>query len=201
MPRSLRLFVFARHGESVLNLERRINGDPTKEVDLTERGRFEATRLGEQLAGLHLDVCLHSRFPRTRRTAEIALAGRDVPLEIEPLFDDIDVGELEGARIEDYRAWKHGHARSDPFPGGESLNDAARRYATGLRRLLAGPHISLLVVTHEIPLRYALNAAAGSDTLDGPAHELPNASPFLFDENGLQQAVAGIDRLVGTVPA
>ena len=30
MPRSLRLFVFARHGESVLNLERRVNGDPTK---------------------------------------------------------------------------------------------------------------------------------------------------------------------------
>jgi broad specificity phosphatase PhoE len=201
MPRSLRLFVFARHGESVLNLERRINGDPTKEVDLTERGRFEAARLGEQLAGLHLDVCLHSRFPRTARTAEIALAGRDVPFEVEPLFDDIDVGELEGARIEDYRAWKHGHARSDPFPGGESLDDAARRYAEGFRRLLAGPHISLLVVTHEIPIRYALNAAAGSDTLDGPAHELPNAAPFLFDEDGLQQAVAGIDRLVGTVPA
>jgi broad specificity phosphatase PhoE len=75
MPRSLRLFVFARHGESVLNLERRINGDPTKAVDLTERGRFEATRLGEQLAGLHLDVCLHTRFLRAARTAYIALAG------------------------------------------------------------------------------------------------------------------------------
>jgi hypothetical protein len=59
----------------------------------------------------------------------------------------------------------------------------------------------VLVVTHEIPIRYALNAAAGSDTLDGPAHELPNAAPFLFDEGGLQLAVAGIDRLVGTVPA
>jgi broad specificity phosphatase PhoE len=201
MPRSLRLFVFARHGESVLNLERRVNGDPTKEVDLTERGRFEAARLGEQLAGLHLDVCLHTRFPRAARTADIALAGSDVPFEVEPLFDDIYVGELEGARIEDYRAWKHGHARSDPFPGGESLDDAARRYAEGFRRLLAAPHTSQLVVTHEIPIRYALNAAAGSDTLDGPAHELPNAAPFLFDEDGLRRAVVGIDRLVGTVPA
>jgi broad specificity phosphatase PhoE len=201
MPRSLRLFVFARHGESVLNLERRINGDPARKVDLTERGRFEAARLGEQLAGLHLDICLHTRFPRAARTAEIALAGRDVPFEVEPLFDDINVGEFEGARIEDYRAWKHGHARSDPFPGGESLDDAARRYAEGFRRLLAAPHTALLVVTHEIPIRYALNAAAGSDTLDGPAHELPNASPFLFDEDGLRLAVAGIDRLVGTVPA
>jgi broad specificity phosphatase PhoE len=201
MPRSLRLFIFARHGESVLNLERRINGDPAKEVELTERGRFEAARLGQQLSGLHLDVCLHTRFPRAARTAEIVVAGRDVPLEVEPLFDDINVGELEGARIEDYRAWKHRHARSDPFPGGESLDDAARRYAEGFRRLLAAPHTSVLVVTHEIPIRYALNAAAGSDMLDGPAHELPNAAPFLFDEDGLRLAVAGTDRLVGTVPA
>jgi len=201
MPRAMRLFVFARHGESVLNLERRINGDPTKEVDLTERGRFEAAQLGQQLAGLCLDLCLHSRFPRTARTAEIALTGRETPLQVEPLFDDIDVGELEGARIEDYRAWKHGHARNDPFPGGESLDDAARRYAEGFRRLLAGPHTAVLVVTHEIPIRYALNAAAGSNTLDGPAHELANAAPYLFDEDGLQHAVAGIDRLVGTVPA
>ena len=201
MPRSLRLFIFARHGESVLNLERRINGDPAKEVDLTERGRFEAARLGEQLSGLHLDVCLHTRFSRAARTAEIVVAGRDVPLEVEPLFDDINVGELEGARIEDYRAWKHRHARSDPFPGGESLDDAARRYAEGFRRLLAAPRTSVLVVTHEIPIRYALNAAVGSDTLDGPAHELPNAAPFLFDEDGLRLAVAGIDHLVGTVPA
>jgi broad specificity phosphatase PhoE len=201
MSPAMRLFVFARHGESALNLERRVNGDPTKEVDLTERGRFEAAQLGQQLAGLHLDLCLHTRFPRTARTAEIALAGREVPLEVEPLFDDIDVGELEGARIEDYRAWKHGHPRSDPFPGGESLDDAARRYAEGFRGLLASPHTAVLVVTHEIPIRYALNAAAGSDTLDGPAHELPNAAPYFFDEDGLQRAAAGIDRLVGTVPA
>jgi broad specificity phosphatase PhoE len=201
MSRAIRLFVFARHGESVLNLEHRVNGDPTKEVDLTERGRFEAAQLGQQLAGLHPDLCLHSRFPRTARTAEIALAGREIPLQVEPLFDDIDIGELEGARIEDYRAWKHGHARSEAFPGGESLDDAARRYAEGFRRLLEGPHAAVLVLTHEIPIRYALNAAAGSDTLDGPAHELPNAAPYLFDEDGLQRAAAGIDRLVGTVPA
>jgi hypothetical protein len=59
-----------------------------------------------------------------------------------------------------------------------------------------------LLVTHEIPIRYALNGAIGSDTLDAPAHELPNAEPFLFDEDGLQRAAEGIERvLAGTVPA
>jgi broad specificity phosphatase PhoE len=198
----MRLFVFARHAESTLNLERRVNGDPTKQVDLTERGRYEAAQLGLQLQGLGLDVCVHTRFSRTKQTAELALSGRDVPCEVEPLLDDIDVGDLEGSTIEDYRAWKHGHARSEAFPGGESLDDAARRYADAFRRLLAGPHRTMLIVTHEIPIRYALNGAAGSDSLDGPAHELRNATPFLFDEHGLQRAVDGIERvLAGTVPA
>lgn len=197
----MRLFVLARHGESVLNLERRVNGDPTRDVDLTERGRFEAGELGRMVANVSFDVCLHTRFSRTAQTAEIALAGRDIPLRLEPLLDDIDVGELEGALLEDYRAWKHGHDRSEPFPGGESLDDAARRYAEAFRRLLDAPHTAVFVVTHEIPIRYALNGACGSDSLDGPAHELPNATPYVFDEDGLARAATGIDRLVGRVPA
>ena len=198
----MRLFVFARHGESTLNLERRVNGDPTKEVDLTERGRYEAAQLGQQLQGLRLDACMHTRFARTKQTAELALTGREVPCVVEPLLDDIDIGDLEGSTIEDYRAWKHGHPRSEAFPGGESLDDAARRYADAFRRLLASPHRTVLIVTHEIPIRYALNGAAGSDSLDGPAHELRNATPFLFDEDGLQRAVDGIERvLAGTVSA
>jgi ribonuclease H / adenosylcobalamin/alpha-ribazole phosphatase len=197
----MRLFLMARHGESVLNLEHRVNGDPGKAVDLTERGRLEAAQLGQQLQGLHLDVCLHSRFPRTEQTARIALEGRNVPFQVEPLFDDVDVGELEGLRIEEYREWKHSHSPSDPFPGGESLNAAAARYAEGFRRLLESPYGSVLVLTHEIPIRYALNGAAGSHTLDGPAHELPNAEPFLFDEAGLRRAVSGIEAVLATVPA
>jgi probable phosphoglycerate mutase len=189
------LYVLARHGESTLNFENRINGDPTVPVALTEKGRDEARLLGQQIAHVPLDVCICTRFTRTRDTAEIALAGRDVPIEVEPLLDDIDVGRLEGVELEDYRAWKREHTRRDPFPGGESLDGAARRYAQALRKLLARPEPSMLVVMHEIPVRYAINAADGSDNLDGPAHQLPNATPYLFDEEALTRAVDGIERL------
>jgi broad specificity phosphatase PhoE len=193
------LYVFARHGESTLNIERRVNGDPGVPVGLTERGEEEARRLGEQVAQLPLEACVHTRFPRTRETAEIALVEReDVPLVVEPLFDDIDIGDLEGEKIESYREWKHGHTRDVPFPGGESLDDAARRYAEAFRRLVGSPWRSVLVVCHEIPIRYALNASAGSASLDGPAHEIANAVPYLFDEGALERAVQGIERLVGS---
>jgi broad specificity phosphatase PhoE len=191
----MRLFLLARHAQSTLNVSQRINGDPAVDVELSEAGRAEAARLAGQLTGLPLDVCIHTRFGRTRSTAELALAGRDVPFVEEPLLDDIDVGDLEGRTIAEYRAWKKAHTRSDRFPGGESLDEAARRYAEGYDRLVARPEQTILVVCHEIPVRYAVNAAGGSDDLDAPAHDIANATPYLFSEESLSIAAARVAEL------
>src|SRR5215210_6619482 len=191
----MRLFILVRHGQSALNATQHVNGDPGVPVALTDQGRQEAASLAVQLAGFALDLCVHTRFGRTRETAELALDGRDVRLEVDPLLDDIDVGDLEGRTIDDYRSWKRAHTRADPFPGGESLDDAALRYAEAFEALLARSDQRILVVCHEIPVRYAVNAAAGSDELDGPAHEIRNCVPHLFDEDGLRRAAARIRRL------
>ena len=195
----MRLFVIARHAQSTLNLERRVNGDPAQPIGLTDLGREEAELLATEVANVPFHACVHTRFQRTRETAELALAGRDVPFHAVPLLADIDVGEFDLAPVDEYRAWKRSHPRSEPFPGGESLDEAARRYAAGWRNVLEAPYSSVLVICHEIPLRYALNAALGSDSLDGPLHELLNARPYLFDEAALARAVAGIERLVGAL--
>jgi len=192
----VRLYILTRHARSSLNDERRINGDPSVPVALTADGRAEAARLGHQLAELPLDVCVHTRFARTRETATRILAGREVPMVEEPLLDDIDVGDLEGSTIAEYHAWKRAHTRADRFPGGESLDDAARRYAHAFRRLLERKEEGILVVCHEIPIRYALNAAAGSDDLDAPERLIPNATPYLFDATALERAAARIESLV-----
>lgn len=192
----MRLFVVARHAHTVLNEQRRISGDPAVDVPLTSRGEEQARRLGEQLANMPIDLCVHTRFARTRSTARLALGGRPVQLECEPLLDDIDVGDLEGASVDDYRAWKEVRTRKDRFPAGESLDEAALRYVEAYRRLLRRDERTTLVVCHEIPLRYALNAAAGSSELDGPIHALPNAAPYLFDDEALRRAVAQIEALV-----
>ena len=193
----MRIFALARHGQSELNVVRRVNGDPAVPVRLTAEGRERAAALGAEVRNLPFDVCVHTRFGRTRETAEIALAGRDVPFREEPLLDDVYIGELEGRTIDDYRAWKGEHTRSDPFPGGESLDDAARRYARGFRALLALDVRSTLVVCHEIPIRYALNATEGSDELDAPEHAIANATPYLFDDAALARAATRIEELAG----
>jgi len=189
----VRLFVLTRHARSTLNDAGRVNGDPGVPAPLTEAGREAAAQLGAQLAELPIELCVHTRFTRTRETAERILAGRPVALLEEPLLDDVDVGDLEGWTIDDYRAWKSRHGRSDRFPGGESLDEAAHRYARGLRALLERPERVVLVVCHEIPIRYALNAAGGSDDLDGPLHVIPNATPYLFDETAIARGAQRID--------
>jgi broad specificity phosphatase PhoE len=188
----MRLFVLARHAESTLNVERVVNGDPARDVALTDRGRAESRLLGEQVRNVAFDVCVHSRFGRTRETALIALEGRGVRFAVEPLLDDIDVGDLDGESLDDYRAWKRRHVRSDPFPNGESLDAAAVRYGRAFQALLARPERAILVVTHEIPVRYALNAAEGSLDPDSPHHKIANATPYLFSE---AQLVAAAERL------
>ncbi len=193
----MRLFVLIRHAHSTLNVAGRVNGDPAVPVHLTEQGRAEAARVGNQLAHVAFDLCVHTRFTRTSETADELLAGRDVPRLEEPLLDDVDVGDLEGKTLEEYRVWKKAHARSDAFPGGESLDDAGRRYARAFRRLVDRPEDAVLVVSHEIAVRYALNAAAGSEDLDAPEHLIPNATPYLFDADALARAAEQIERLLG----
>ncbi len=105
------------------------------------------------------------------------------------------VGELEGKTVAEYRAWKQGRSRSEPFPGGESLDDAAARFANGFRTVLERPERVILVVCHEIPVRYAVNAAGGSPSLDRPVHDVRNAVPYIFGEQGLAAAISAIERL------
>jgi broad specificity phosphatase PhoE len=193
----MRLLLLARHGQSLFNVDHVVNGDPRLDRGLSPLGIEEARKLHGQVAGVSVDLCVVSEFPRAQQTARLALAGRDdIHWEVDPDLNDIRIGELEGRTIEDYRAWKRLHRRDEPFPGGESLDDCARRYARAFRLLLARPEQAVIVVCHEIPVRYALNAAAGSDDLDGPEHSIPNATPYLFDETALARAAARIEELV-----
>jgi broad specificity phosphatase PhoE len=194
----MRLLLLARHGQSAFNVSGVINGDPARDEGLSPLGREEGLKFGGQIAGIAIDVCVVSEFPRAQTTARLALGDRNgVPTVVDPQLNDIRIGDLEGATLADYRSWKRAHTRKDPFPGGESLDESARRYADAYERVLARPEDVILCVCHEIPVRYAVNAAAGSDQLDGPLHDVANATPYAFDAAGLERAVARIRALSG----
>jgi broad specificity phosphatase PhoE len=191
----MRLFVFARHAESSMNKAQLVSSDPSHPVGLSPRGRRQARRLGEQVRNLEIDLAVFTRLSRTRDTAELALRGRRIPFVIEPGLDEVRLGALDGAPIQAYWAWKENHARSEPFPLGESLDDAARRYAAALRRLVERPGAVALVVTHQIAIRYLLEAASGVRALDESGISIPNAVPYLFAEPALLAAIECLEVL------
>src|SRR5580693_8315462 len=198
MPADVRrLFVFARHAESVANAANMLNTNPCQPAALTARGRTQARALGAQLAGLPVDLAVGTRLLRTRQTIDIALDGRDVPTLIEPGFDEIRAGDLEGAPIEAYRSWMDQHTLRDQLPHGESIEDALRRYADALRRLLARTETITLVVIHDLALRYIAAAAATSPSpLNGTA--FPNAVPYLFDQPAARRAANSLIALTSS---
>jgi broad specificity phosphatase PhoE len=197
----MRLFVFARHAESAANAAHVLSSDPFRPSALTSRGRAQARRLGSQIANLDIDLAVCTRFPRTRQTLDLALRGRNIPVIIEPDLDEVRAGVFDGAPIEAYWAWKERHPRSEPFPGGESLDEAVRRYADALTRLLARTEAVTLIVAHELVLRYTLEAAAGVGPSNRSNPRAENALPYFFDERAVRRATECLDVLAPAAPA
>jgi broad specificity phosphatase PhoE len=193
----VRILLLARHGQSLFNVDGIVNGDPALDRGLSPLGAHQAAHLGGQLAGLAIDLCVTSQFPRAKETARLALGERAdaTATVVDPDLNDVRIGELEGESLDAYHAWKRANPPAAAFPGGESLGDAARRYADGFERLLGRAEETVLCVCHEIPVRYAANAARGSDELDGPIHDIANATPYVFDAASLGRAIPRLREL------
>jgi len=151
-----------RHGETAWNTERRMQG--SKDSDLTERGRAQASAMGRTLR-VELDrapgptMFLRSPLGRTRETSE--LIGRELGLSSADWREDIRLAELsygswEGfswAEIEvthptalaDWRADPHGYCP----PGGETHLDLRRRCETMLTEIAAAS-TRTVVVSHGV---------------------------------------------------
>jgi broad specificity phosphatase PhoE len=193
----MRLFVFTRHGESSQNTANTLSSDPRQPVGLTPLGRRQARTLGNQIAHLGVDLAVATRFLRTQQTAQLALRNRAVPLLIEPALDELNAGPFDGAPIRMYWDWKEHHPRSQPFPGGESVDDALARYADAVRRLLDRSESVTLVVAHELPVRTIVEAAREPEDTQPSLAGIANAVPYLFDGRALARALASLEVLIG----
>jgi broad specificity phosphatase PhoE len=189
----MRTAILARHGESDMNAQDALNSDADTAVGLSETGEEQARRLGDELAGEPIDLCITSTLVRTRRTAELALAGRDVPTEAWPELNDPRYGAFEGGPFQAYRDWAWAHGSGDEPPGGgESRHAVVMRYAGALRRLLDRDELTVLVVMHSLPIAYVVGAVDGAD----PARRMgmiDYARPFRLEADALVSAVERLE--------
>jgi len=155
----VRELVVARHGESEYSLKELVNGDPAVACPLTPAGRDQARALGALLGDV--DLVAITEFERVRETAELALAGRDVPWLVVPELNDPHYGTFEGGGLDVYREWVWGRGPLEAPTGGEHRGQLAARFAAGFRRLLERPQKTILLVSHSLPVRYVLDASEG----------------------------------------
>jgi len=190
----MRKLILARHGESAYSARGLVNGDPAARVGLTELGEEEARALGRTVAETPLELCFVTPFLRTRATAELALAGRRVPIEEIPGLGDPRAGRFEGRRLADYRTWAwSAGSREDAPGGGESRLAIVHRYAESYRAVLARPERTILAVVHALPIAYLLLAREGTPPRSKIGLEVRHAHPYLFTASELELALAVLD--------
>jgi len=189
--------ILARHGESAYSARGLVNGDPAGAVGLTPRGEDEARALGRALADERIDLCLVTPLPRTRATAELALAGRDVPVEEVPELADPVAGSFEGKHLDEYRAWAWSTGSGEDAPGGgESRLAVVARYATAYRALLDRPERTVLAVVHALPIAYVLRALDGAAPAARMDVKVVHAHPYRLGADELRRALAVLDAWV-----
>jgi probable phosphoglycerate mutase len=182
--------ILARHGESVYSARGLVNGDGSVEVGLTAAGEEQARWLGRLLAAEPLDVCITSALERTRTTAALVLAGRDVAIESWPELNDPRAGRFEGLHLDEYRGWAWtAGSREDAPGGGESRLEAASRYASACRALLERPEPTILAVAHALPIAYVLSALEGRPPGPRIGRTVEYAHPYPVNADGLRSAL------------
>jgi broad specificity phosphatase PhoE len=163
-----RLFL-VRHGATQLSAEDRFAG--STDVDLSDEGRAQASRLGERLRDDRVVAVYCSPLRRTRDTAA-ALA---TPHGLEPIEDaglrEIDHGHWEGltrSQVEtrfhdEYVRWEE-----DPFTfapqGGECGLDVMARALPVIRRIVETHRgQNVVVVSHKATIRLVISSLLGFD--------------------------------------
>lgn len=153
--------IVARHAEAESNAGETVSGVAPGGA-LTPAGVEQARALGRALAEERIDLVAVTEFRRTQETADVALEGREVPRLVVPELNEVDFGRFEGGLLADYRAWAWEAPAGEVCPGGtESRGHGAARYARAFELLLARPERTVLAISHAVPIRYLVDAAAG----------------------------------------
>ncbi|MEM7025609.1 MAG: histidine phosphatase family protein [Pseudomonadota bacterium] len=150
--------MLVRHGQSVWNAERRLQGQA--DIELSALGREQAKKLAGTVQALQPDRVVASDLKRTRQTANLLGFGDH---DTARALREIDVGIWTGQRISDlidadadaYRGWRAG--TSTP-PDGESWAAFKQRTSDAVLAIGRTSVERVLLVAHGAVIRALLES-------------------------------------------
>ncbi|MFA6969647.1 MAG: class I tRNA ligase family protein, partial [Candidatus Paceibacterota bacterium] len=160
-------YFMMRHGQAGNSTNKVFDATDTPKFKLSEKGRAEVEASAKKLVGRGITHLYASPFTRTRETAEIAAGVLGIPKEqivIDERLRELNMGDFDQTSdLDAFDAYRREHRYTDPFPNGESYQDAKNRFGSVLYELeqkQSGANI--LIVTHGIGLETAQAIAQGA---------------------------------------
>ena len=139
---------FARHGETVWNVENKICG--MTDSPLPEKGRQQARELGRKVreSGVRIDEILYSPLSRAADPAKAVAEATGLPARCEPRLREQCFGRYEGTPRDgaEFRISKTHFA--DRYGDGESMMQLAQRIYNLLDELRQDEDKTYLLVAH-----------------------------------------------------
>lgn len=180
-------FVFLRHGESLGNAQSRWQGQ--SDYPLTDKGRAQARALAERwkAENAQFDLVVSSPLGRAKETAEIVASALNVRVELDPIWLERAIGEMEGLTAEEVRQ-KPKPPYTNPFDsiGGNGEGDWALYLRAGqaLHGLLRRSPGSYLIVSHGGLLNQVMHAIIGV-----APHADPSGVRFRFENTAFARVI------------
>jgi probable phosphoglycerate mutase len=142
-----------RHGESVYNAERRIQGQT--DVELSPLGLGQSGAVVAELATLPIDAVFSSPLRRARQTAEPLAAALGLQLRIDDRLAEINAGVFQGLDWDEIAArypaegarWRS-HDPDFVIPGGESRRQLVARAVAAFEAIHAAGCQHAAVIAH-----------------------------------------------------
>lgn len=151
-----------RHGQTAHNRDGLALG--RADVPLTELGERQAAAVGNRFSRERVDRVFASPLIRARATALPIAEARGLEIETRDALTEMDVGHTEGMTFAAMRRehaaflelWARDEGTSLRIPGGESLEDLARRLDPFLDELRSLSAERVVVVSHNFVVKIAV---------------------------------------------
>jgi broad specificity phosphatase PhoE len=205
--RPLCTFYITRHGETVWNTQKRMQGH--QDSPLTENGISQAKQVGTLLKKVPFAHAFSSDLLRAKRTAEIICADHDLVVKTSQLLREAQLGPFEGKKLSYFQeqlrdaiAHRESLAQEEKMKYKihqeiESYEESATRMITFLREMaLAYAGESVLVVSHAGIIRSTLVKMGFASDEELPHGSIKNTGYAIVESDGLDFFVTethGID--------
>ena len=150
-----------RHCEAEGNRMKSFQGSIN--CDITDLGKKQLEFLNRRFQNINIDKAFSSPLTRAKKTALAAVFGKGIDVEVEPLFTELSVGDMEGMPFRDIfknypdfeDVWTN-HPEDFCPPNGEPMRSLYERMIKGIEKIAFDPQNAgktILIASHGAAIR------------------------------------------------